>query len=56
MGKLVRTYLKNVDQGSGQGVLGIDNGAYTKYVSISILGTTQPWTLRRVFQIGSGGV
>ena len=47
------TYLKKVDQGSGQGVLWIENGAYTEYVSISIRGTTQPWALRRIFEIGS---
>ena len=42
-----------MDQGSGQGVPRIENGAYTQYVSISIRGTTQPWTLRRFFEIGS---
>jgi len=42
---------KIVDQGSGQGVPQIENGAYTQYVSISIFGTTQPWTLRRIFEI-----
>jgi hypothetical protein len=36
-----------------QGVPRIENGAYTQYVSISICGATQPWALRRIFEIGS---
>ena len=51
--KIDRTHLKNVDQGSGQGVPWIDNGADTQYVSITIHGTTQPWALRRIFEMGS---
>ena len=35
-----------------QGVTRIGNGAYTQYVSISIRGTTQPWALRRIFEVG----
>ena len=42
-----------MDQGSGQGVPRIENGAYTEYVSISIRGTTQPWRLRRIFKMNS---
>ena len=50
---LVEPISKIVAKGPGQGVPRIENGAYTQYVSISIRGTTQPWTLRRFFEIGS---
>ena len=45
---------KAPDQVQGQGVPRIENGAYTQYVSISIRGTTPPWALRRIFEMGFG--
>ena len=50
---LVEPISKIVAKGPGQGVPRIENGAYTQYVSISIRGTTRPWALRRIFEMGS---
>jgi hypothetical protein len=44
---------KIVAKGSGQGTERIKSGAYTQYVSILIRSVTQPWALRRIFEMGS---